>query len=112
LLLDDGLSCVQIGKVLYLDDDTVRNWHKPYQSGGLGLLTTFDWKGGLTFLNTAQQSLKQKAVYLHEITDGFQAKRIIENWIGFYNSERPHTALDKRPPDIAYFEQAETQKAA
>ncbi|PHQ97897.1 MAG: hypothetical protein COB39_09730 [Marinosulfonomonas sp.] len=49
---------------------------------------------------------------MHEITDGFQAKRIIENWIGFYNSDRPHTALDKRPPDIAYFEQAETQKAA
>jgi len=36
LLLDDGLSCVQIGKVLYLDDDTVRIWHKQYQSGGLG----------------------------------------------------------------------------
>jgi len=44
--------------------------------------------------------------------DGFQAKRIIDTWIGFYNSERLHTALDKRTPDIAYFGQAETQKAA
>ena len=27
-------------------------------------------------------------------------------------SERPHTALDKRTPDIAYFGNAETRKAA
>ena len=25
LLLDDGMSCAQIAKVLFLDDDTVRN---------------------------------------------------------------------------------------
>jgi len=55
LLLDDGLSCVQIGTVLYLDDDTVRNWHKRYLSGGLDELTMFDWKGGLSLLNKAQQ---------------------------------------------------------
>ena len=30
---------------------------------------------------------------------GFQAKRIINNWIEFYNSEHPHTALDMRTPD-------------
>jgi putative transposase len=58
------------------------------------------------------RSLKQEAVYLHEINDGFQAKRIIDDWIGFYNSERPHTALDKRTPDAAYFDQSETRKAA
>ncbi|MBT5931437.1 MAG: transposase, partial [Rhodobacteraceae bacterium] len=52
------------------------------------------------------------AVYLHEITDGFQAKRISDNWIGFYNSERPHTALDKRTPDAAYFVQVKVRKAA
>ena len=64
------------------------------------------------FIERLWRSLKQEAVYLHEITDGFQAKRIIDNWIGFYNSERPHTALDKRTPDIAYFGNAETRKAA
>lgn len=58
------------------------------------------------------RSLKQEAVYLHEITDGFQAKRIIGNWFRFYNSERPHTALDKRTPDAAYFIQADIRKAA
>jgi putative transposase len=53
-----------------------------------------------------------EAVYLHEITNGFQAKRIIDDWIGFYNSERPHTALDKNTPDTAYFTRAEIRKAA
>ena len=35
LLLDDGLSCADVAKVLYLDDDTVRTWFKRYQAGGL-----------------------------------------------------------------------------
>ncbi|MBL1436270.1 MAG: transposase [Rhodobacteraceae bacterium] len=40
------------------------------------------------------RSLKQEAVYLHEIADGLQAKQVIDDWISFYNTERPHTALD------------------
>ena len=64
------------------------------------------------FIERLWRSLKQEAVYLHEITDGFQAKRIIDNWIGFYNSERPYTALGKRTLDAAYFIQADIRKAA
>ena len=64
------------------------------------------------FIERLWRSLKQEAVYLHEITDGFQAKRIIDTWIRFYNSERPQNTLDKRTPDIAYFGQVETRKAA
>ena len=30
LLLNCGTSCSQIAKVLFLDDDTVRSWHKQY----------------------------------------------------------------------------------
>ncbi|MGY9048675.1 MAG: integrase core domain-containing protein [Rhodobacterales bacterium] len=36
----------------------------------------------------------------------------INDWIGFYNKERPHTALDKRSPDDAFFDTERTQKAA
>ena len=64
------------------------------------------------FIERLWRSLKQEAIYLHEITNGFQAKRIIDGWIGFYNSERPHTALDKRTPDAAYFCQTEIRKTA
>ena len=64
------------------------------------------------FIERLWRSLKQEAIYMHEITDGFQAKRIIDDWIGFYNSERPHTVLDKRTPDTAYLGQTEALKAA
>jgi len=53
------------------------------------------------FIERLWRSLKQEAIYLHEINDGFQAKRIIDGSIGFYNSERPYTAIDKPTPDTA-----------
>ena len=31
LLLDDGLSCEAVARVLYLDDDTVRGWHERFR---------------------------------------------------------------------------------
>ena len=65
-----------------------------------------------TAISRRQVAQSQEAVYLHEITDGFQAKQIIDDWIEFYNFERPHTALDKCTPDTAYFKQAELRKAA
>lgn len=55
---------------------------------------------------------RQIAAYLHELQNGFQAKRVIKDWIGFYTSERPHTALDKRTPDNAFVDTERTQKAA
>ena len=53
-----------------------------------------------------------QAVYLHELTDSFVAERVIRAWIKFYNTDRPHTALDKRTPDEAYFDSKEMMKAA
>jgi len=64
------------------------------------------------FIERLWRSLKQESVYLHELQDGFRAKRVIKDWIGFYHSERPHTALDKRSPDDAFFDTERTQKAA
>ena len=34
LLLDDGMSCEAIAKVLYLDDDTIRYWYQLYGVAG------------------------------------------------------------------------------
>ena len=64
------------------------------------------------FIERLWRSLKQEAVYLHELTDGFVAKRVIDEWITFYNTDRPHTALDKRTPDEAYFDGKAMMKAA
>ena len=48
------------------------------------------------------RSLKYEAVYLHELTDGFAAERVIGEWIDFYNTERPHSSLDGQTPAEAY----------
>ncbi|UWR20814.1 integrase core domain-containing protein (plasmid) [Sulfitobacter pontiacus] len=58
------------------------------------------------------RSLEQEAIYLEEISDGFQARRVIKKWITFYNTERPHSALDRQTPDDAYWAGLEQQKAA
>ena len=38
LLLDDGKPCQVIAKFLYLDDDTIRGWHKTYRKSGWNAL--------------------------------------------------------------------------
>ena len=37
------------------------------------------------FIERLWRSLKYEAVYLHEIADGLTARRVIGEWIGFYN---------------------------
>ncbi len=54
------------------------------------------------FIERLWRSLKYEAVYLHELTDGFVAERVIGDWISFYNTERPHSALAGRTPAEAY----------
>jgi transposase len=55
LLLDDGMSCVAIAKVLYLDDDTIRYWYQLYGEQGLNWLADFGYKGRACELTAAQQ---------------------------------------------------------
>ena len=64
------------------------------------------------FIERLWRSLKQEAIYLEEISDGFQARRVIKNWMAFYNAERPHSALDRQTPDDAYWAGLKEQKAA
>ena len=54
------------------------------------------------FIERLWRLLKYEAVYLHEMTDGFAAERVIGEWIAFYNTERPHSALDGATPAEAY----------
>ena len=39
---------------------------------------------------------------VRRVPDGFEARRLIDEWIGFYNTERPHSALDGKTPLEAY----------
>ena len=55
LLLDDGMSCAAIAKVLYPDDDTIRYWYQLFGEKGLSWLVDFGYKGRACELTAAQQ---------------------------------------------------------
>lgn len=56
LLLDDGESCAQIAKFLYLDDDTIRGWYKAYRRDGWEALALDGWQGGQSRMTAAQEA--------------------------------------------------------
>jgi putative transposase len=64
------------------------------------------------FIERLWRSLKQEAIYLEELTDGFKAQRVIRNWMAFYNTERPHSALEHRTPKEAYWPSQNEKVAA
>lgn len=39
---------------------------------------------------------------MHELSDGFQAQRVIARWMEFYNTQRPHSALADATPAETY----------
>src|SRR6202034_1786561 len=54
LLLDDGMSCEVVAKVLYLDDDTIRNRHRLYQEDGIEGVASFVYEGSFCRLTAGQ----------------------------------------------------------
>jgi len=71
-----------------------------------GVAISMDGRGRFMdniFIERLWRSLKYEAVYLHEMTDGFVAERVIGDWIDFYNTERPHSSLDGQTPREAYW---------
>ena len=55
LLLDGGMGCEAVGRVLFIDDDTVRIWYQQYQEDGIEGLASFGHEGGSCRLNAEQQ---------------------------------------------------------
>ncbi len=54
------------------------------------------------FIERLWRSLKYEAVYLHDLADGVEARRVIGEWIAYYNADRPHSALDGATPFKAH----------
>jgi len=70
-----------------------------------GIAISMDGRGRCldnVFIERLWRSLKYEAIYLNEIVDGFVAQRVIRDWIGFYNTIRPHSALGGATPAEAY----------
>ena len=56
------------------------------------------------FIERLWRSLKYEAIYLTEMSDGFKARRVIDDWMEFYNKVRPHSSLDGATPHEAYWQ--------
>jgi transposase len=66
LLLDDGFSCMDVGRMLLLDDDTIRRYRTDYLSVGVESLLTDNNKGSDPYLTVIQ--LKELENHLEENT--------------------------------------------
>lgn len=55
VLLDDGMNCNAVARVLLLDDDTIRTWYRLYQEDGIEGLAGFGYEGGACRLSETQQ---------------------------------------------------------
>jgi transposase len=55
VLLDRGMSCQEVGRVLLLDDDTIRTWHGLFLRDGVDGLIGFNYGGRASQLTLEQQ---------------------------------------------------------
>jgi putative transposase len=54
------------------------------------------------FIERLWRSLKYECVYLHTFETGSELRTGLSRWIGYYNAQRPHSALAGCTPDEAY----------
>jgi len=69
------------------------------------------WRDNV-FVERFWRSVKYEEVYLHAYDDVPEARASIGRYLEFYNTRRPHTALDRRTPDQAYFDPLPLRMAA
>jgi putative transposase len=81
-------------------------------AGFTGVLTanavaiSMDGKGAWrdnVFVERIWKSVKYEEVYLHAYDSVGEARTSIGRYLDFYNRRRPHSSLDRRTPDEAYF---------
>jgi transposase len=65
VLLDQGWSCERVAAALLLDDDTVRNWHRAFERGGVSELKSFGHEGSSSRLSGEQESALSDWVDTH-----------------------------------------------
>lgn len=68
------------------------------------------WRDNV-FVERLWRSVKYEEVYLRAYDSVAEARTSIGRYLDFYNRKRPHSSLDARSPDLAYFDHL-TQVAA
>jgi putative transposase len=69
------------------------------------------WRDNV-FVERFWRSVKYEEVYLRAYDDVPEARASLGRYLAFYNGRRPHTALDRRTPDQAYFNPLPLRTAA
>jgi putative transposase len=80
-----------------------------------GIRISMDGKGRWrdnVFVERLWKSVKYEEVYLHAYDTVSAARAGLSRYFQFYNTRRPHTALDRRTPDAVYFESLPLAQAA
>ena len=60
------------------------------------------WRDNV-FVERLWRSIKYEEVYLHAYKTVSEARTGIGRYLKFYNSQRPHSSLDRQTPDQVYF---------
>jgi len=71
-----------------------------------GIKISMDGKGAWrdnVFVERLWRSIKYEEVYLKAYETVTEARASIGRYVQFYNTRRPHSSLDRRTPDQAYF---------
>ena len=80
-----------------------------------GIAISMDGKGAWrdnVFVERLWRSVKYEEVYLRAYDSVSEARSSIGRYLDFYNGRRPHSSLDRRTPDHAYFNQPPFRMAA
>jgi putative transposase len=64
------------------------------------------------FIERLWRSLKYECVFLNAFETGSEARAGIGRWIGYYNTDRPHSALAGRTPNEVYAINMQQEKLA
>ncbi len=71
-----------------------------------GIRISMDGKGRWmdnVMIERLWRSLKYECIYLHAFETGSEVRQGLNHWIDFYNTRRPHSSLDDKTPDEAYW---------
>jgi putative transposase len=100
--LEEALAC--FGKPDIFNTDQGSQFTSAAFTGVLlaaGIKVSMDGRGRWldnVFIERLWRSPKHEDIYLKGYTDGHEAKAGIAAWIAFYNTRRPHQALENRTP--------------
>ena len=69
------------------------------------------WRDNV-FVERLWKSVKYEEVYLHGYDTVTAARQALTRYFDFYNRRRPHSAIDGKTPDMAYFNLSKPPLAA